>query len=132
MADLNAYLEEASSRRFQWGIHDCCLFGADWAIRLCGQDPAAAYRGRYSTRIGAALEVGRRGGLMAAVRGGLEGVGAVAVDDYQPGDIGLVSALTDEGFVSPMVAICTGRKWSFLIPHGMAGATLAPLAAWRL
>jgi len=34
---------------FAWGSNDCCLFAADAVLACTGEDPAADWRGRYST-----------------------------------------------------------------------------------
>lgn len=50
---LYELIEEYRFKEFQWGEHDCCLFAADCCIAVCGTDPAASYRGKYTTEIGA-------------------------------------------------------------------------------
>lgn len=51
---LNGYLNKASRRMFQYGVHDCCYFGSG-AIRLLTVEELdiAASFGNYKTRIGA-------------------------------------------------------------------------------
>lgn len=51
---LSACVEGALQRPFEWGQHDCMLFPADAVLAMTGVDPAKEWRGRYSTRIGAA------------------------------------------------------------------------------
>ncbi|HEY1844473.1 MAG TPA: hypothetical protein VGH05_06385, partial [Buttiauxella sp.] len=46
-------LQAAKQRPFLWGEHDCALFAADCVKAMCGEDFASAYRGTYSTEIGA-------------------------------------------------------------------------------
>ncbi|MCX0428913.1 DUF6950 family protein [Aeromonas veronii] len=50
---LLMHIEAAIGRPFVWGESDCCLFTADACIAVAGVDPAAVYRGRYTTEIGA-------------------------------------------------------------------------------
>lgn len=51
---LSACVEGALHRPFEWGRQDCALFAADVVQAMTGVDPAREWRGRYSTRIGAA------------------------------------------------------------------------------
>lgn len=46
---LHARLAENADRAFEPGVHDCSLFSADMVEAMTGDDPAAAYRGQYST-----------------------------------------------------------------------------------
>lgn len=50
---LHDTIKAAHDRTFSWGEFDCCLFAADCCIAICGIDPAADYRGRYTTEVGA-------------------------------------------------------------------------------
>ena len=70
---LNAHILEAQERYrasgFRYGAFDCVHFAADWVLRLTGEDPLAAYRGRYATRIdGEALLAELDGTLLDALR----------------------------------------------------------------
>lgn len=46
---LHAYLAENADRKFQPGVFDCSLFSADCVKVITGEDPAADYRGKYTT-----------------------------------------------------------------------------------
>lgn len=48
--DLQNYFEEVKDTKFEWGIHDCCLFAADVFKLFHGYDPAQHVRGQYTTR----------------------------------------------------------------------------------
>ena len=52
---LADFLADNFSRPFQWGEWDCALFGTACAAELTGEDRAAVFRGRYTTREGSAL-----------------------------------------------------------------------------
>lgn len=60
-------LEAARVRPFVWGELDCCLFVADCCVATCGVDPAAVYRGRYTTAIGSQRVLTKEHGSIAAV-----------------------------------------------------------------
>lgn len=46
---LHAYLAQNAGRSFQPGVFDCSLFSADCLLAMTGEDPAADYRGKYTT-----------------------------------------------------------------------------------
>lgn len=48
------FVEARRTVPFVWGTNDCALFAADWVAALTGEDPAAWFRGRYTTEGGAA------------------------------------------------------------------------------
>lgn len=54
---LHAFIESRRDRSFEWGGNDCCVFCADEALELTGEDPMAEWRGRYDSRLGAARMV---------------------------------------------------------------------------
>lgn len=58
---LDAFLRERRSRAFEWGVHDCALFAADWVLACTGNDPAADFRGTYQTAKGAVRALKRYG-----------------------------------------------------------------------
>lgn len=51
---LQAFIEANRTREFVWGEWDCILYATACAAELTGEDKAAAYRGQYSDREGAA------------------------------------------------------------------------------
>lgn len=68
---LRAFLAERRGRSFRPGGFDCAMFVADWFVACGHPDPAAPWRGRYTT-----LEAGRA----ALMRDGF----AVPSDVLQP------------------------------------------------
>ena len=63
LARLPEILERYRNAPFEWGECDCCLFAADVVRDLTGVDYAAEFRGRYSTKIGAARLIKPHGDL---------------------------------------------------------------------
>ena len=66
---LADFLVRHEHRPFEWGEWDCILFACAAADAMTGHDAAAAYRGRYTTRRGAARILRRlgQGTLLATV-----------------------------------------------------------------
>lgn len=58
---LAEYLANCEGAAFIWGEKDCALFAADAVIAMTDTDPAAAFRGRYSTATGSARALKRYG-----------------------------------------------------------------------
>src|SRR5689334_21603842 len=46
---LYHHILEARGKPFEWGTHDCVIWSADWLHKIKGEDPAAEWRGKYST-----------------------------------------------------------------------------------
>lgn len=69
---LGEYLQCEAEKRWEWGVHDCCTFSANWFVN-CGQpDPMAKWRGRYANEAECAELIGDAGGLLPLW---LEGLG---------------------------------------------------------
>jgi len=58
---LHAWLLEISGQPFEPGRHDCALFAAGAVAAMTGEDPAALFRGRYSTVRGGQRMLKREG-----------------------------------------------------------------------
>ena len=61
VARCNTYFKRAEKQPFVWGEFDCCLFVANVVALQLGFDPAAPYRGRYSSEIGAVRALAKHG-----------------------------------------------------------------------
>lgn len=100
-----AAVVEVMSRRWQWGIADCCTAASDVFERLHGVDPMVGLRGRYVGRSAAEAIIDRHGGWvaltveMAAAAGLVRGRGGA-------GEIGLSGPF---GGRCLMIAVAPGR-----------------------
>lgn len=84
---LAHFLAANRTRPFRWGEWDCCLFAADAVHAITGHDYAAAYRGKYSTELGAVRALKRYGqGSLAATMDALLG-NRVAACTAMRGDV---------------------------------------------
>lgn len=116
---LDSLIRDRMSTPFAWGTHDCVLWAADAVHALSLVDPAAGYRGTYSTAVEAARLLRDLGGLQAlADRAGVP----VAPLGALPGDVGLVH--DEQGRESLAVRHASG----WLVP-GAAGLALLPTSA---
>lgn len=60
-ARLNALIADRIRRPFEWGGHDCALWGADAVAAITGEDFGAAFRGSYDDASGAARALRNHG-----------------------------------------------------------------------
>ena len=123
-AALAAAVDDARSRPFQWGAHDCATWAFDVRRALTGQDAAQDWRGRYSTAKGAAKVLRRLGfdslaGLSSAIMGD-----AIQPLSAQRGDIVLCEAA---------LGVCVGSMAVFVAESGLTARPLSGAAmAWRV
>ena len=60
-------LHKYRDQPFKWGEFDCSMLAADCAVAVCGKDPAAEYRGKYESEIGAARALLEHGSIADAL-----------------------------------------------------------------
>lgn len=118
-------------RPFVWGSLDCILLLADWSVELIGRDPAAPYRGRYRTALGASRIIAKAGGLVDLVAREFEPLGWRKTDKPSSGCIGVVEGMTADG-PSLAGAICSGAQWACLSERGLLIAPFEPRQVWRV
>lgn len=130
---LGQFMETAGRTPFAWGRHDCLLFPAAWCRAVAGVDPAAGFRGRYRTELGARRILKREGGLLALASRQMDAAGLSAVDlgAIAAGDVGVVRAPTPKGEAAHVGAVFTGVDWMVLGVRGLVFAGFIADAAWR-
>lgn len=102
---LRLFLIEVARRPFAYGKNDCLLWLADWGIRLTGVDVGACWRGRCSTKLGAARILRQNGGMVAVTGAAFEPEGWRRTETPKRGDIAIVHE-AKEGLTG---AICLGN-----------------------
>lgn len=107
LANLVAWAQEQS---YHPGQFDCCMFAASTVEVLTGEDPAAPFRGTYSTDEGAAAVLKPYGGIrgLAEAIAWERGFQAVAPPLAQRGDV--VFAVIDG---RETLGICVGLRAAF-------------------
>ncbi|MFT1618372.1 DUF6950 family protein, partial [Enterobacter kobei] len=85
---LIAVIRAAEKRPFLWGEHDCCLFAADCAEAMTGENFADGWRGTYDSETGAKKALLRGGGSLEKVLA--KYLDEVPVKMAQRGDIAVV------------------------------------------
>lgn len=119
---LHAHIAAAGARGHVWGANDCALFTCNWIRAISGHDPAAAFRGRYSTAKGSLRALRRYGqGELLATFSALMPP-PVARLKARRGDA--CALWTEAGFALGLVA---DNRAVFLAPD--KGLTLMPLTS---
>ena len=127
---LDAYLNDAASRRFSWAHHNCCHFAAAWVAAETGRSPMEGLPWTHGYAAARRL-VRQLGGTLADAWTRQLGRAPIAATLAQVGDVVIVSPL---GPGSEAVGLCAGRHAALLtecdglVMLPMEGATLA----WRI
>ncbi|WP_150143479.1 DUF6950 family protein [Enterobacter bugandensis] len=122
---LIAVIRAAEKRPFLWGEHDCCLFAADCAEAMTGDNFADGWRGTYDSETGAKKALLRGGGSLEKVLA--KYLDEVPVKMAQRGDIAVVE---NDGSRCAGV-IYGGAVW---VPGeaGLVCLRVKPLSTWRV
>jgi hypothetical protein len=132
---VSEFLGRAASTPFQFGRWDCQLWLADWLVASGHPDPAADFRGRYRTALGAQRLLNREGGAVALVTRLAEraALASLAVDAPEPGAIGLVRVVGRRGRAEPAGALFGGLRWQVLrAGGGLIAFPATPIACWKV
>ena len=122
---LIAVIRAAEERPFLWGEHDCCLFAADCAEAMTGDNFADGWRGTYDSETGAKKALLRGGGSLEKVLA--KYLDEVPVKMAQRGDI----AVVENAGTRCAGVIYGGAVW---VPgeEGLVCLRIKPLSARRV
>jgi hypothetical protein len=134
--ELAEYLD--TMRPWRWGTVDCTMFVADWVQQRTGLDPAASWRGTYSTAREQRDMVAAAGGLLAVVSVPMAALGFVETEDPETGDVGVIRApiaTEDRGVVMHEVAAI--RQRDLWVARSLRSLFASPvplltIRAWRV
>lgn len=116
---------------FAWGGHDCVLFAADAVLAMTGTDPAAAWRGQWTSAREAFRLLRPLGGLAAAAAGA--GLPEVPPRMAQRGDVVLLRAPGRAGSMRGALGVCLGERIAAPGGRGLVMAGLGEgVRAWRV
>lgn len=117
---LGTYLARVEEEPFQWGTHDCALFAGSCVNAQTSVDPAAAFRGTYDTKEGAALSLRENGAgtLLKTVKSWF-GDPLPSVHFAQRGDLVMKDATT--------LGVCVGT-YSWFVGREQGMERLVPIA----
>lgn len=113
-ARLNAALRPHRGAAFEYGRHDCAILAADAVKAVTGSDPAAAWRGRYTTKAGGLRHM-RRAGHADQI-----GLAAALFAEIHPSAAGAGDLAVVEGPWGPVLAVVTGPAVAVFAPAGLA------------
>lgn len=122
---LIAVIRAAEKRPFLWGEHDCCLFAADCAEAMTGDNFADGWRGTYDSETGAKKALLRGGGSLEKVLS--KYLDEVPVKMAQRGDV----AVVENAGTRCAGVIYGGAVW---VPgeEGLVCLRIKPLSTWRV
>ncbi|HAS1199301.1 TPA: hypothetical protein I3816_004044 [Enterobacter cloacae] len=122
---LIAVIRAAEKRPFLWGEHDCCLFAADCAEAMTGENFADGWRGTYDSETGAKKALLRGGGSLEKILG--KYLDEVPVKMAQRGDI----AVVENAGTRCAGVIYGGAVW---VPGeaGLVCLRVKPMSTWRV
>ncbi|MGA0564176.1 DUF6950 family protein [Ancylobacter sp. VNQ12] len=124
---LAEFLRDGATRRFEWGVCDCCIWACSWVLARRGVDPSAPWRGRYKTARGAMRHVRKGGDFVDVVSRAMADAGLVETVYPQIGDVGVV--LTPLG---ASLAVRTYTGWAGKSERGVVVAPYALVKAWTV
>lgn len=117
---LQTFIAKTGSLPFEYGQLDCSIWVADWCVIFFGHDPAAEFRGVFSTaRESAALFKGR---LIDVYDERLE---IPRQEASVAGDVGIVELRRRH-----LGAIFTGAHWAIKTRDAVALLAVEPVAIW--
>lgn len=134
MARLEDFCERTNRLPLVWGLSDCSLLIADWALENGHDDAAAELRGAYDTEPGCRALLAARGGLLAVVGGCAAGLALTPLHEPEFGAIAVIGSLANPD--RQWSAIWNGARW--LVKWGNeTAAPWTPFAAkslriWRV
>lgn len=122
---LIAVIRAAEKRPFLWGEHDCCLFAADCAEAMTGENFADGWRGTYDSETRAKKALLRGGGSLEKVLA--KYLDEVPVKMAQRGDI----AVVENAGTRCAGVIYGGAVW---VPGeaGLVCLRVKPMSTWRV
>lgn len=109
---LTKYIRAAMRKEFEWGVHDCILFCADWVLASKGQDPARRWRGTYHSEDEAKAIIDEFGGLVRLCDAGYRGI----LNRCPPEDALIGVIVSSEGDTG---AVRSGVSWVVLTESGI-------------
>lgn len=123
---LAEFIEARRERAFSWGDSDCCLFVCDGVEVMTGADPAARWRGLYTTEKSARRLIRDNGGVAGLAT--LAFGGPVVAPLAGRGDVVLIDTPGGDA-----LALCVG---SVIAAQGEIGLEFHPMAAakaaWKI
>ena len=122
---LIAVIRAAEKRPFLWGEHDCCLFAADCAEAMTGENFADGWRGTYDSETGAKKALLRGGGSLEKVLA--KYLDEVPVKMAQRGDIAVVenAGTRCAGVIYGVAVWVPGEA-------GLVCLRVKPMSTWRV
>ena len=123
---LAQFIEARRAQPFAWGSNDCCIFAADWVEICTGEDHAKAWRGRYTSALGAARVLDEAGGVEALVD-------ALGLQRIAPKLAGRGDIVAQEAGRGMTLGICLGETTAYTAKTGLLFGPITNVeTAWKI
>lgn len=109
MARFERFVGETDATPHVWGVSDCSLLIADWAIANGLPDPASDLRATYSSEKECRALLASRGGLLAVVGACALSIGLKPIQEPQFGAVAVIGSI--ERQERQWSAIWNGHRW---------------------
>ena len=126
---LHDVIRAAKKAEFKWGKNDCALFACDCILAMTGIDHAKKFRGKYSTRKGAATALKKIESVDDIAELADKYLGErISLSHAQRGDIVLIAVEDDNA-----LGVIAGNHAVFLAPQGILTRLLSKcVCAWKV
>lgn len=116
-----------------WMGEDCTTLCASWVRECTGVDPAASFRGTYSSVRSANALIKAHGGMVSLYDDRLTEIGFRRTTTPLDGDIGVVIAPSGiDQIIKEIGSIRFGPLWAVMAQRGVVAKRLECVAAWTL
>ncbi len=116
-----------------WMGEDCTTLCASWVRESTGVDPAASFRGTYSSVRSANALIKAHGGMVRLYEDSLIPLGFRRTEAPIDGDIGVVTAPSGiDHIINEIGGIRFGPLWAVMAQRGVVAKKLEYVAAWTL
>ena len=126
------HIDANRDRPFQWGTHDCMLWGASCVEAITGNDPAKSIRGTYDSALAAYRIIDSHGGFEETVEQWLPDASSNRIHSKmaQRGD--LITTTDERGRMA--LGVCDTHHGIFPGPEGLTFVKRGSLSslAWRV
>lgn len=124
--NLGEYIKKACAKRFEWGVHDCSTFCAEWVFANTGIDPMQNIRGAYNDDLSAIGFMYDNGGLLKLWTDRM----GQPCERASEGSIGVINIHGEH-----VMGIFSGERWIMLLESGIKGARIPSakiIRAWSI
>lgn len=115
---------------FEYGVSDCCLALADWALAKGYQDGAVDLRGQYDNEADMYALIATYGDVVGIVSHCASVAGCKQIQRQHMGAIAVIGSA--DNMYRQWGAIWDGARWQVRLKDGFTAITARPLKIWAV